>query len=263
MVPTRLGLSLVAIAGTFYTLAWLTRIGWLYIGVSLALSTLILNLVLPPLNIRGLTARRRLKIGRDGKQVEIFEDDKLTVELRLSSQSLIPKIVITLRESCPCAALGGAAHGFLIGTLPPRGRAELCYELRCYRRGVYSFPPLGVQTSAPFGLFRASRTIDAPLEVTVYPKALPIETTPIQGAFRGESAKLPQPGFTGDLRGSREFQHSDELRKIHWRNSARSGHLMVKEFDQTPRGELRMAFNPGIDLGQGRDTTTSVRLEVE
>ena len=100
MIPTRLGLSLLVIAGTFYTLAWLTRIGWLYIAVSLVLAVLLVNLLLPPLNVRGLTAERRLQ-SRDDGHVEIFEDDTLAVEIRLTSWSLLPKIVITLQEACP------------------------------------------------------------------------------------------------------------------------------------------------------------------
>ena len=44
------------------------------------------------------------------------------------------------------------------------------YEVQSYRRGLYSFAPLRVETAAPFGLFRSTRSIAAPLEATVYPK---------------------------------------------------------------------------------------------
>ena len=125
-----------------------------------------------------------------------------------------------------------------------------------------------------FGLFRSVRAIDAPMEITVYPKALPLEVAPNQGALGacrelapskqesttyepslvckllilgcrplipdrllvGDATGFSRPSFSGEVRSSREFQQSDDLRHIHWRNSARSGQLMVKEFDQTPRG---------------------------
>ena len=204
MVPTRLGGSLIVVAGTCYTLAWLTRVGWLYIPVSLVLAILTLNLLLPPINIRGLQARRRPKSRDSGNQAEIFEGDTLTVELHLSSRSLLPKIVITLQESCPCAAPGKEERGYLIGVLPPQGSSVVSYEVRCDRRGLYSFPPLGVQSSAPFGLFRARGTIEAPLQVTVYPEVLPMNTAPTQGAFSGDSVRFPHPGFSGEPSGPRQ-----------------------------------------------------------
>ena len=152
-----------------------------------------------------------------------------------------------------------------------------------------------------FGLFRSVRAIDAPMEITVYPKALPLEVAPNQGALGacrelapskqesttyepslvckllilgcrplipdrllvGDATGFSRPSFSGEVRSSREFQQSDDLRHIHWRNSARSGQLMVKEFDQTPRGgEVRMALNPGVNLGWGRETTLEYAIKI-
>ena len=206
VIPTRLGLSLLAIAGTFYAPAWLTRIGWLYIAPPLILAILLLNLMLPPLNVRALTAERRFKSRKDGEQVDIFEDDILVMETRLSSRSLLPKIALTLREVFPCAPPGKEEYGYFIGALSPRRTSVLTYGITCYRRGVYSFPPLRVQSSAPFGFFRAVRSLEAPMEVTVYPKVLPIDVAVNQGALQGDSPRFGRPTFTGEVRSSREFQ---------------------------------------------------------
>ena len=262
MVLTKRGLSLLVVAGTLYGLAWLTHIGWFYVVVSPILAALLVNLLFPPLTIRGLVAERRIEGNRDGSHLEIFEDDTVAVAIRLSSRALLPKIVVTLHDDCPLGAPGEEPQGFLIGALRPRGSAVVSYKVRSYRRGLYSFPLLRVGTAAPFGLFRSTRTITAPLEATVYPKVLPVEASPYQGALQGDSPSLRVPGPTGEVRGSREFQHSDHLRNIHWRNSARRGKLMVREFDQPPRGELRIAFNPGVDLGKGRDTTLEYAIKI-
>ncbi len=262
MLITKRGVAFLAVTGTLYGLAWLTHIGWFYVAVSPVLAALLVNLLLPPLTIRGLVAERQLKGDRDGRHQQIFEDDTVTVEIRLSNRSLLPKIVLTLHDDCPLAAPGEEPRGFLIGALRPGGRTVASYEVQSYRRGLYSFAPLRVETAAPFGLFRSTRSIAAPLEATVYPKVLPVEASPYQGALQGESADLQVPGPTGEFRGSREFQHSDSLRNIHWRNSARRGSLMVREFDKTPEGELRIAFNPGVDLGKGRDTTLEYAIKI-
>ena len=253
---------MLVVAGTLYGLAWLAHIGWFYVVVSPVLAALLVNLRLPPLTIRGLVAEHRLEGHRDGRHLEIFEDDTVAVEIRLSSRSLLPKIVVTLHDDCPLAAPGEEPQGYLIGALRPRGSAVASYKVRCYRHGLYSFRPLRVQTAAPFSLFRSRRTITAPLEATAYPKVLPVEASPYQGALQEDSPSLRVPGPIGEVRGSREFQHSDHLRNIHWRNSARRGKLMVREFDQPPQGELRIAFNPGVDLGKGRDTTLEYAIKI-
>ena len=37
---------------------------------------------------------------------------------------------------------------------------------------------------------------------------------------------------------------------------------MVKEFDRTPQGEVRLAFNPEIEIGEGRDTTLEYGVKI-
>ena len=37
---------------------------------------------------------------------------------------------------------------------------------------------------------------------------------------------------------------------------------MVKQFDRTPQGEVRVAFNPGVDLGPGRETTLEYAIRI-
>ena len=37
---------------------------------------------------------------------------------------------------------------------------------------------------------------------------------------------------------------------------------MVREFDQTPEGEVRLGFNPSIDLGEGRDNTQEYAVKI-
>ena len=181
------------------------HIGWFYISLSLAGAVLLLNLLVPPLNIRGLAAQRKLRGTRDGAHLDVFEDDNLAVEIRLSSRSLLPKMVIALHDDCPLRAPGDERQGYVIGVLGPRGSAVAKYQVQCYRRGLYSFGPLSVQTSAPFGLFRSRRTIEAPLEVAVYPRVLPLGGMPKQGALVTDSPSSSSPGPSGEFRGSREF----------------------------------------------------------
>ena len=254
-------MAILVVGVVLYGMAWQTQIGWFYVADALVVAIFTVNLPLPWLAMRGLSARRTVE-ARGGGASDLFEDDTVGIAIELRNTSLLPKSLITVRERCPLAAPDEQEQGFLIAGLGPGGRISADYELVCYRRGVFSFEPLNVETSAPYGLFRARRTLEAPLEVTVYPKVLPMGTTFNPGYLQGHTPDNSPPVTSGEFRGSREFQRGDRLRNIHWRNTARSGRLMVKEFDRTPQGEVRLAFNPGFESGEGRDTTLEYAVKI-
>ena len=262
LAPTRSGVATFAIAFALFALAWQTHIGWFYLADSLAWALLLVNLPLSWINLRGLRAQRRVVTRRGGTWVGIFEDDTISLAIEVHNRSFLPKHFFVLREDCPLAAPGEESRGFLVGTLLPRGRVTAAYNVRCHRRGAYVFQPLRLQSSAPFGLFRARRTIDAPLEVTVYPQVLPMGATIDQGPLHGRAPYISLPRPTGEFRGTREYQQGDRPHSIHWRNSARRGQLMVKEFDQLPHGEVCLGFNPRLDIGEGRDTTLEYGIKI-
>ena len=154
--------------GALYGLAWMTSIGWFYIADSIVGGILLVNLTLPWISLRGMSAGRRPSSSHRSRG--IFEDDAIAITIELSSRSVLPKSFIVVQEECPVAPPDAGPFDFLIGTIGPWGRVQASYDVRCYKRGVYSFAPVRLQTSAPFGLFRARRTVPAPLEVTIYPK---------------------------------------------------------------------------------------------
>lgn len=259
MIPTKRGPTIVVVGVVLYGLAWLTSIGWFYVADSMVWAVLAVNMPLPWLNVRGLVAQRGVGASAAG---DVFEDDTVKVTISLQNRSLLPKSLIGIQERCPLAAPDEMDKGFYVGTIVPFGSEEATYEARCYRRGVYTFGPLKLETSAPFGLFRARRSVEAPLAVTVYPQVVPIDSFVNQGALQGNSPVLSLPGPSGEFRGAREYRPTDRRRDIHWRGSARRGQLMVREFDRIPQGEVRVAFNPEFDLGVGRDTTLEYAIKI-
>ena len=265
VVPTTRGVVVCVTGAVLYGLAWVSQIGWFYIADALVWGLLLVNVPLPWLNLRGLSAQRGMGAHKtyDGaKQTDIFEEDVVGLAIRIHNRSLFPGFLITLEEHCPSAAPDEKALVPFIGSTAPRSIVTVEYHIRCYQRGIHIFPPLKVETSAPFGLFRALRTIRAPLEVMVYPQVLPMDTTSAQGALLGQLAESNLLWPSGELRGSREYQPGDQARNIHWRNSARRGRLMVKEFDEVPRGDVCLTFNPGWVHGESRDNTLEYSVKI-
>ena len=71
-------------------------------------------------------------------------------------------------------------------------------------------------------------------------------------ADQGQAAKS---NAASEIYGSREYQYGDPLRHIHWRNTARRGQFVVKEFEESSEGALFVAFENRRDWGEGKETT--------
>ncbi|MFG1837395.1 DUF58 domain-containing protein [Micromonospora sp. NPDC049175] len=113
--------------------------------------------------------------------------------------------------------------------LRPGRDTEVRYDVPTHRRGVVPVGPLRVTRRDPLGLVALARAYGAAVPVWVYPRVHPLTAVP-RGAGRsldGRVDGVPHGSITFDS--LREYVVGDELRRVHWRTSARVGELMVRE----------------------------------
>jgi uncharacterized protein (DUF58 family) len=114
--------------------------------------------------------------------------------------------------------------------IPPGKSQRTSYRHTYVRRGLYTLDGYRVATKFPFALFRKSRDVDAPLDVLVYPARVAVPRPPPRTTSRGE-ANADRLGRRGEFFGLRERRSGDDHRDIHWRSSARTGRLLVREYE--------------------------------
>ena len=257
--PTRRAFFVAATGLVLYLLAWRSVVGWFYVANAIVWAVLLLNLVAAAWNLRGLQVTRRLRAKATG---DIFENDTVEIELEISNTGLTPRFLFTAIERCPLASPDRENKRFLVGAIPPKASVVARYSEQCYQRGQHSFGAVMLETSAPFGLFRARRRVHVPLDVLVYPEVLPFEgvrTTSVPADGRN----LPSPArSTGEFRGTREYLPGDSLRAVHWRSSARHDELVVKEHDRSPETQVTVAFDATQSFGAGRETTLEYSIKL-
>lgn len=113
--------------------------------------------------------------------------------------------------------------------LRPGRDTEVRYDVPTHRRGVVPVGPLRVTRRDPLGLVALARPYGAAVPVWVHPRIHPLTAVPT-GAGRsldGRVDGVPHGSITFDS--LREYVVGDELRRVHWRTSARVGELMVRE----------------------------------
>ena len=113
------------------------------------------------------------------------------------------------------------------------------------RRGEYKIGPLVVRTSDPFGLFPQEVVFGSEETILVNPKIIDIPdfaTTAIQ--HLGETSRRQRTRvLSTDVASVREYESGDDLSKIHWLSTARTGQMMVKQFDQGSSGDMWVLFD--------------------
>ena len=125
----------------------------------------------------------------------------------------------------------------------PEGKSQrTSYRHTFVRRGVHVLAGYRLATKFPFALFRKSRDVDEPLEIIVYPARVPVPRPPPRAHTRGD-ATAARMGRRGEFFGLRERRIGDDRRDVHWKSSARTGRLLVREYED----ELARRVVIGVD----------------
>ncbi len=126
-------------------------------------------------------------------------------------------------------------------------------EVTFPRRGVYRQNSFGIRTRFPFGFFEKTRTVDSDLEIVVYPRiaeadpfyeVLPLISGEMSSQFRGRGH---------ELHSLRSYMPTDSARFVDWKVTAKTGHLMVREFAREDERRVMLVFDPFVGP-QSRDT---------
>lgn len=154
--------------------------------------------------------------------------------------------------------VGSGRGEFGIQRLAPGAEAEELFAIPTQRRGVVKVGPVSVVRGDPLGLFERAHRRDDPVDLFVHPRTI---------VFDGQSL-----GFLRDLEGmpaadlSRddvsfhaliEYQPGDDLRHVHWKSTARTGTMMLRQYEETRRSH----FVIGLSRSSG-DYSTAEDFEL-
>jgi uncharacterized protein (DUF58 family) len=141
-------------------------------------------------------------------------------------------------------------HAF-IPVIPPRSEVRIELSAICRSRGRLVLPAIRVSCGFPFGLFTCSVDIKAPAELAVYPAVGRVRRALWQHPVDGAAARSADR-HTGqdEFHGVREYRQGDNPRWIHWRRSARTGQLIVREHIAIQTNQVIVLLDPwpGADV---------------
>src|SRR4051812_7688118 len=174
-------------------------------------------------------------------------------DLRLENVSRIQAGLLLVEDRVPYT-LGGRAR-FVIDRIESHGARELSYRVRSDVRGRYRVGPLTVRLADPFGLVELARSFSLTDTLTVTPAIVPLPPGRLSGAWTGggdSRARTVSSAGEDDI-APREYRDGDDLRRVHWRSTARRGELMVRREEQhwQSRGALFLDTRRHVHRGEG------------
>ncbi|WP_422733072.1 DUF58 domain-containing protein [Micromonospora sp. WMMD558] len=168
--------------------------------------------------------RPRLEVTRHAEPDRVARGEPAAMTLTVRNTGRLRAASLVAEDRC-----GGAGVPVPLLRLRPGRDTTVRYDVPTARRGVVPVGPLRVTRRDPLGLVALSRPYGGTVPVWVHPRIHPLTAVPT-GAGRsldGRVDAVPHGSITFDS--LREYVVGDELRRVHWRTSARVGELMVRE----------------------------------
>jgi uncharacterized protein (DUF58 family) len=226
----------------------LTRRGWALSGAALGLlvaSRLLGTLELGILGLSALTLlvaaavwvrtrRIRIRVERTVHPPRTHVGAEARVDLEATGPGPGPSPQTTLTDEFDG---GRRAARFLVPALDRGQRARAAYRVPTAHRGRFAIGPAVLAVTDPFGLARAEWTGGGEDEITVCPRVhelrAPFGAPGHQRSASPFTATFHAPAPDGEeFLTLREYEVGDDLRRIHWGATAKTGDLVVRE-DET------------------------------
>jgi uncharacterized protein (DUF58 family) len=191
-------------------------------------------LVALPLGCAAMLTRARYRIGltRTVTPVRVSAGSPLRVRLELQNLARMTTRVLLAEDRVPYAL--GAPPRFVLDRMPGGQQAAVTYSLRAEVRGRYPIGPLRLRVADPFGMCELTRSFTGNDHVIVVPQLWPLAPMTGGGTWGGAGDSLARAAAVSgeDDIATREYRDGDDLRRVHWRSTAKRGELMVRREEQ-------------------------------
>jgi uncharacterized protein (DUF58 family) len=184
------------------------------------------------------------------------------VQLKLQNLSRWTTGTLLLEDKLPYAL--GSRPRLVMERLGAHQASSVAYTVRTEVRGRYEIGPLVVRLTDPFGLCELSRSFPSVDPLIVTPEVVPLPSIRPAGEHTdtGESRARTVAVHGEDDAATREYRHGDDLRRVHWRSTARVGELMVRREEQPWESRATVVLDPRAAAHRGEGPTASFEWAV-
>jgi uncharacterized protein (DUF58 family) len=184
------------------------------------------------------------------------------VLLRLENLSGFTTGTMMLEDRLPYSL--GSRPRIVLDRLSRRHASSVAYTVRADVRGRFEVGPLVVRLTDPFGLCELTRSFPSVDHLVVIPQVHPLPIVRLAGEYAGagESHARSVAVHGDDHAATREYRYGDDLRRVHWRSTARTGELMVRREEQPWESRATILLDTRSRAHRGEGPTASFEWAV-
>jgi uncharacterized protein (DUF58 family) len=226
----------------------------LFLGERDLVSVGIFLLVLPLFSaLAAGRARYRLSCVRSISPPRVAAGQSALVRVHLQNVSRLPTGLLLAEDAVPYAL--GTRPRYVLNGIERGGSRELTYPLRSDLRGKFVVGPLEIRIADAFGLVELGRSFSSRTTFLVTPRVVPLPRAVVTGSWLGDGDRRARSAAAAgeDDVVPRAYRDGDELRRVHWRSTARYGELMVRREEQQWRNRVLLLLDTrrGAHAGSG------------
>jgi uncharacterized protein (DUF58 family) len=176
-------------------------------------------------------SRPQLDLRRSIRPSRVAVGEPCQVQLEVRNVGRSRTAVLGLRDD-----VGRFGEASLhLAPLPKGASRDATYSFPTHRRGLHPVGPLTVEVEDPFGLVRSAQRLSDTRTVIVLPRTWTLAPLPRAAGDEPEhGTRVLTSTSTVDeeFAAMRPYTVGDDIRRIHWRTTARVGEPVVRQYDQ-------------------------------
>lgn len=201
----------------------------LYLLLGMLLALIIVSGLMSELSLRDLTVVRRLPLRAQVGRPHLVEIEVFNHKGRVPSYAIE---VEDLRAGQP------ADKRCFFLKISPKSAQVAAYRRTPAKRGRDRHVGFRIATRFPFGLFEKSREVPAEGELIIYPAVDPLQLPAVSAGRNLGGDSSNGRGHGDDYIGLRLLREGEDHRDVHWRKSAASGQLVMRERAREARPDV-------------------------
>jgi uncharacterized protein (DUF58 family) len=168
--------------------------------------------------------------------------DSAVVEVELTSTGTVHRLDRLDIAEQAARELSGAV-GLRARVHRTHGALRMSYRIDPARRGRWTIGPLQVQRLDLFGVARWSGPLGPPMRVAVRPRITHLNLDTRSASSDVDRAATGTRMPAADDASLRDYRPGDDLRRVHWRTSARRAELMVRQDERAARRQVSVVLD--------------------
>lgn len=174
-----------------------------------------------------------IKIKLELETTAIIRNEEINLNILFFNKSFFPFSKIEIKYSVPQKIGLSSENKIICFNLLARKNYKHKQKIICKHIGKYKSKILYIKISDLFGFFKLKLKSKVEIEFLVFPNKIfiPEFNSNLFSNIESNLSKITKIN-TSDIFGTRDYILGDELKLIHWKNSAKIDDIVIKEFEE-------------------------------